>query len=77
MKYVGEKRQDALGQTVQTNREIAKELNLTPVLGKIQEYVRLQHKKITPPDRLPIILKYYRPKDRRNQGRPRKRILVA
>jgi len=46
----GRKQQDTLGQTVHTNREIAKEVNITPVLGKIQENIRnwLQHKKRMP-----------------------------
>jgi hypothetical protein len=60
-----------------TNTEIEKEVNITPVLQKIQEYVRnwLQHTKGTPGKRLPGILKSYRPSGRRNQGRPLKRLL--
>jgi hypothetical protein len=42
-----------------TNTEITKELNITPVLGKIQGYRRkwLQHTKRMPRIRLPRLLK--------------------
>ena len=45
-----------------TNKQIAKELNITPVLRKIQEYRRnwLQHTNRMPHNRLPGILKNYR-----------------
>jgi len=60
-----------------TNTEIAKELNTTPVLDKIQEYRRkwLQHINRMPHNRLLWILKHYRSKGRRNLGRPLKRLL--
>jgi hypothetical protein len=54
-----------------TNTEIAKELNITPVLDKIQDYNRnwIQHvnlmPQITQTDK-----KTTPPKGRRNQGRP-------
>jgi hypothetical protein len=53
-----------------TNTEIAKEINVTPVLDKIQEYRRncLQLVKRKPRHRLQEIIKKYRPKSRRNQG---------
>ena len=55
-----------------TNTEIAKELNMTPVLHKTQEYVRnwLKHTNGTPGHRLQRILESYRPIGRRIQGRP-------
>ena len=54
-----------------TNTEIAKELHVTPVLDKKQEYRRncLQHTNRMTHNRLPRILKNYSPTDRRNQGR--------
>jgi hypothetical protein len=53
-----------------TNTEIAKELNITPVLDKIQDYKRnwIQHVNRMPCNRLPKLLKSYTPKSRRNQG---------
>jgi len=50
------------------NLEIAKELNLTPVLGKIQEYIRnwLQHIRRTLRGRLGRVLKKLQTKGRRN-----------
>jgi hypothetical protein len=62
----------------ETNTEIAKELNITPVLGRIQDYKRnwIQHVTRMPRNRLPrLIKKSYTPKGRRNQGRPLKRLL--
>jgi len=60
-----------------TNTKIVKELNMTPVLVKIQEYKGnwLQHVNRMPHNRLQRIFKNYRPKGRRNQGRPLKRFL--
>jgi len=60
-----------------TNTEIAKELNITPVLDKIQEYRRnkLQHINRLPCNRLLRIIKKYIPTGRRNQRRPLKRLL--
>jgi hypothetical protein len=50
-----------------TNREIAKELNITPVLHKIQECKRywVQHVNRMPHNRLPRIIKNYNPKRKR------------
>jgi hypothetical protein len=55
-----------------TSTEIAKELNITPVLDKIQEYKRnwIHHVNRMPHNRLPRILKNYTPKGRRTLGRP-------
>jgi len=55
-----------------TSIEIAKELHITPVLDKIQEYRRnwLQHMKRIACNRLLRILKKYRPTGRRNQRGP-------
>ena len=60
-----------------TNTKIAKEINITPVLDKIQEYNRnwLQHVNKMPCNRLLRILKNYRPTGRRNHGRPLQRLL--
>jgi hypothetical protein len=59
-----------------TNTEITKELNVTPVLNKIQDYkIKLmQHVNRMPHNRLPRLMKIYTPKGR-NQGRPSKRLL--
>jgi hypothetical protein len=58
-----------------TDTDIAKELNITPVLDNIQEYKSswLQRINKMPRNRLPSILKNYRPTGRRNQGRPLER----
>jgi hypothetical protein len=60
-----------------TNTETAKELNIAPVLGRIQSYKRnwIQHRSRMPRNRLPRILKNYTPKGRRTRGRPMKRLL--
>jgi hypothetical protein len=54
-----------------TNTEIAKELNIIPVLHKIQEYSRnrLQHTSIMSGNGLQRILNNCRPTGRMNQGR--------
>jgi hypothetical protein len=54
-----------------TNTDIAKKLNITPVLEKMQDYRRnwMQHVKRMPCGRLLKIIKNCRPKGRRNQGR--------
>jgi hypothetical protein len=59
-----------------TNTEVAKELNITPVLDKIQDYKRnwIQHANRMPRNGLARIMKSP-PKGRRNQGRPMKRLL--
>jgi len=55
----------------ETKSEIVKELNMTPVLVKIQEYKRnwLQHVNRMPYNRLQSMLKNYRPRGRMNKGR--------
>jgi hypothetical protein len=60
-----------------TNSQIAKELEITPVLDKLLEYKRnwTQHVNRMPRDRLPRIMKQYSPTGRRNRGRPLKRLL--
>jgi hypothetical protein len=60
-----------------TNEEIAKELEITPVLDKLLEYKRnwIQRVNRMPCDRLPRIMKHYSPIGRRNRGRPLKRLL--
>jgi hypothetical protein len=60
-----------------TNTEIARELNITPVLDKIQEHRRncLQLINRKHRHRLQGIIKNYRPKSRRNQGWPLKTLL--
>jgi predicted amidohydrolase len=62
-----------------TNTEIAKELNITPVLDKIQDYKRnwIQHVNQMLRNRLPRLIKNCTPKGTRNQGRPLKRLLDA
>jgi uncharacterized membrane protein len=60
------------------NTEIAKELNRTPLLDKMQDYRRnwIQHVDRMSPNRLPrIIKKNIKPEARRNQGRPLKKLL--
>jgi hypothetical protein len=56
----------------ETNTEIAKEINITPVMEKTQEYRKkklLQHIHRMPRNRLPRIMQNYRLKGRRNQER--------
>jgi hypothetical protein len=61
----------------ETSTQIAKELNITPILDKLLEYKRswIQHVNIMPRNRLPMMMKHYSPNGRRNHGRPLKRIL--
>jgi ABC-type ATPase involved in cell division len=51
-----------------TNTEIAKELNITLVLDKIQDYRRkwIQHVNRMPHNRLPRLIKNYTPKGKSN-----------
>jgi len=58
------------------NTDIAKELNLTPVLDKIEEYGRnwLQHINRMPRIGSPRIPNNYRPTGRRNQGKTLQRL---
>jgi hypothetical protein len=60
-----------------TNRQIAKELKITPILGKLLEYKRnwIQHVNRMPHNRLPRVMKHYSSTGRRNHGRPLKRLL--
>jgi hypothetical protein len=60
-----------------TNTDIAKTLNISPVLDKIQEHRKnwLQHVNRMPRNRLPRIIQSTEPKGRRNQGRPIMRLL--
>jgi hypothetical protein len=59
------------------NTDIAKERNITPNLNSIQEYRRnwLQYRNRMPSDRITRIIRIYRLKGRRNQGRPLKKLL--
>jgi hypothetical protein len=60
-----------------TNTQIAKELIITPILHKLLEYKRnwIQHVNRMPRNRLPRVMKHYCRTDRRNRGRPLKRLL--
>jgi hypothetical protein len=60
-----------------TNKEAGKELNVTPVLDKIQRYKRnwIQHVNRMPRKSFPRILKNYIPKGRRTPGRQLKTLL--
>jgi len=62
-----------------TNAEIAKELKITPILDKLQEYKGswIQHVNRMPRNRLLIVMQHYCPIGRRNHGRPFKRLLVT
>jgi uncharacterized membrane protein len=53
-----------------TITDIAKKLNITPILDKMQDYRRnwIQHVNRMPCNRLLKITKNYRPESRRNQG---------
>jgi len=60
-----------------TNTQIAKELKITPILDKLQEYKRnwIHHVNRMPLNRLPRVMKHYSPTGRRNNGRLLKRLL--
>ena len=61
-----------------TNRQIAKELQITQILDKLQEYKRnwIHHVNRMPRNRLPRVMKhYYSTTGRRNHGRHLKRLL--
>ena len=60
-----------------TNRQIAKELKITPIRDKLQEYKRnwIQNVNRMHRNRLPKVMKQYSPTGRRNHGRPLKRLL--
>jgi len=65
------------GTDYKTNRQIAKELKITPILDKLLEYKMnwIQHVNGMPRNRLPRVMKHYSPTGRRNHGRPLKRLL--
>jgi hypothetical protein len=54
-----------------------KELKTEPVTGKILKYKNnwIQHGNRMQRDRIPKLLKNYKPRGRRNRGRPMKRLL--
>jgi hypothetical protein len=60
-----------------TNRQIAKELKVTPILDKLLEYKRnwIQHVNRMPRNRLPRIKRHYSSTGRRNHGRHLKKLL--
>jgi len=60
-----------------TNAQIAKELKITPILGKLLEYKRswIKHVNRMPRNRLLRVMKYCSPTGRRNHGRPLKRLV--
>jgi len=62
-----------------TNEQIAKKLNITPILEKLLEYKRswIQHVNRRRRNRLPRVMKYYSPTGRRNHGRTLKRLLYT
>ena len=68
-----------LDRVLLSNRQIAKELKITPILDKLQEYKRnwIQHVNRMPRNRLPKVMKQYSPTGRRNHGGPLKRLLDA
>jgi hypothetical protein len=59
------------------NTQIAKELKITPVLDRLQEYKRnwIQHLNTMPDNRLSRVMKHYSLTGRRYHGRPLKRLL--
>jgi hypothetical protein len=65
------------GTDYKTNTQIAKELKISPILDKLQEYSRnrIQHVNRIPRNRLPRVMKHYSPTGRKNHGRPLKRLL--
>jgi len=62
-----------------TNREIAKELKITPIWDRLLEYKRnwIQHVNRMPHIKLLRIMKHYSPTGRMNYGRPLKRLQKA
>jgi hypothetical protein len=61
----------------ETNTSIAKEIKVTPILGEKWDYGRnwIEHVNRMPRNRLSWIIKNCKPKGRKNQGRPMKRLL--
>ena len=62
-----------------TNTQIAKELKISQILDKLQEYKRNWIHRVSrmPRNRLPMVMKQFSPIGRRNHGRPLKRLLDA
>jgi hypothetical protein len=61
-----------------TNTEIAKELNITPVLTEYRSTSEIGYNiNRMLRNRLPKLVQNYTPRGRRNQGRPLKRLLGA
>ena len=60
-----------------TNKQITKELIITPILDKLLEYKRkwIQRVNRMPRNKLPRVMKQYSATGRRNYGRPLKRLL--
>jgi hypothetical protein len=60
-----------------TNKQITKELKITPILDKLVEYERKWIQRINrmPRNILPRVTKHYCPAGRRNHGRPLRRLL--
>jgi len=60
-----------------TNAQIGKDLKITPILDKLLEYKKgwIQHVNRMPRNILPRAMKHYSPIERRNHGRPLKRLL--
>jgi hypothetical protein len=78
MKYMGR----TAGYTwadYKTNKRIAKELKITPILDKLLEYKRnwIQHVNRMPRNRLPRIMEHYSPTGRRKHGRTLKRLMAT
>ena len=65
------------GTDYKTSVEIANEVNITPFLDKMQDYRRywIRHVSRIRRNGLSMIIKYYRRKGRRNQGRSLKILL--
>ena len=65
------------GTDYKTNTQIAKELKITQILDKLQQYKRkwIQDVNRMPRNRLPRVMKHYSPTGIRSHGRPLKRIL--
>ena len=62
-----------------TNTQIVKDLKITPILDKLQEYKRnwILHVNRMRRNRLPRVMKQYSPTGGRNHGRLLKRLLDA
>jgi hypothetical protein len=61
-----------------TNRQITKELKITPILDKLLEYkINWIHVNRMPRNRLTRVMRHFSPTGRRNHGRPLKRLPVT